>query len=294
MISEKSPVRRISNQLFFTGPTILAFFAVIVIPFLYGIYMTFFKWDGISSSMPFTGISNYVEVFKDGKFWDAMLLTVKYVVCTVVLVNAVAFFLAYLVTSGIKGQNFFRTAFFTPNLIGGLVLGFIWQFMFNSFFVNIGQKYGLSILSKSWLGDEHKVFWALIIVSVWQYAGYMMVVFVAGLMSVPRDILEAATIDGTGSWKKLTHMVLPLMVPSFIVTVFLTLQRTFMVYDMNLSLTKGGPFGSSVMASMHVYDKAFKSFDYGVGQAEAFMLFFMVAGATILQVYFSKKLEVEA
>jgi raffinose/stachyose/melibiose transport system permease protein len=294
VIAEKNPVKRLGNQLFFTGPTLFVFLAVIMVPFVYGIYMTLFQWDGISSVMPFVGADNYKTVLHDKKFWDAIWLTVKYVVVTVILINAVAFLLAYMVTSGIRGQNFFRTSFFTPNLIGGLVLGFMWQFMFNNFFVTIGQKYHLFLFSKTWLGDEQKAFWALVIVTVWQYAGYMMVIFIAGLMSVPKDILEAATIDGTGSWKKLTRMVLPLMVPSFIVTIFLSLQRGFMVYDVNYALTKGGPFGSTVMASMHVYDKAFQRFDYGVGQAEAFVLFFLVAGATILQVYLSKKLEVEA
>lgn len=294
MIADKNRAKRLYHRLFFTGPTMLAFFAVIIVPFLYGIYMTFFQWDGISSTMPFVGFSNYAGVWHDDKFWTSIWLTVKYVLATVLLINAIAFLLALLVTSGIRGQNFFRTAFFTPNLIGGLVLGFIWQFVFNHFLVLLGQKYGLPLFDKSWLGDEHKAFWALVIVTVWQYAGYMMVIFIAGLMSVPKDVIEAATIDGAGAWKKLTRMVLPLMVPSFIVTVFLSLQRGFMVYDVNYALTNGGPFGSTVLASMHVYDKAFIRYDYGMGQAEAFVLFFLVAGATLLQVYLGKKMEVEA
>ncbi|MFC5467360.1 carbohydrate ABC transporter permease [Cohnella suwonensis] len=294
MISEKNLGKRLGNQVLFTGPTILIFCAVVLVPFIYGIYMTFFQWDGISSSMPFVGTDNYAAVFHDAEFWKAIWLTIQYVFFMVLLVNGVAFFLAYMVTAGTRGQNFFRTAFFTPNLIGGLVLGFIWQFVFNNVAINFGEKYGLALFQTTWLGDEHKAFWALVIVSVWQYAGYMMVIFVAGLMNVPKDILEAATIDGAGSWLRLRRMILPLMVPSFIVTIFLTLQRGFMVYDVNFALTKGGPFGSTVMASMHVFNKAFRSYDYGVGQAEAFVLFFVVAGATILQVYFSKKLEVEA
>lgn len=294
MISEKNLGKRLGNQVFFTGPTILIFCAVVLVPFIYGIYMTFFQWDGISSSMPFVGTDNYAAVFHDAEFWKAIWLTIQYVFFMVLFVNAVAFFLAYMVTAGIKGQNFFRTAFFTPNLIGGLVLGFIWQFVFNNVAINFGEKYGVALFQTTWLGDEQKAFWALVIVSVWQYAGYMMVIFVAGLMNVPKDILEAATIDGASSWLRLRRMILPLMVPSFIVTIFLTLQRGFMVYDVNYALTKGGPFGSTVMASMHVFNKAFRSYDYGLGQAEAFVLFFVVAGATIFQVYFSKKLEVEA
>lgn len=294
MISEKQRAKRLYHRLLFTGPTLLAFFAVIVIPFLYGIYLTFFQWDGISSAMPFVGMNNYADVLEDEKFWTSIWLTIKYVLASVILINVIAFALAMLVTSGIRGQNFYRTAFFTPNLIGGLVLGFIWQFVFNHFLVAIGQKYGLPLFEKTWLGDETKAFWALVIVTVWQYAGYMMVIFIAGLMSVPKDMIEAATIDGAGGWRKLTRMVLPMMVPSFIVTVFLSLQRGFMVYDVNYSLTKGGPFGSTILASMHVYDKAFIRFDYGMGQAEAFVLFFLVAGATILQVYLGKRMEVEA
>ena len=294
MISEKNAFKRAGHQLFFTGPTLFAFLAVVAVPFIYGIYLTFFAWDGIATEMPFVGINNYISVFHDSKFWTSIWLTLKYVAITVILVNSIAFLLAYFVTSGSQGQNFFRTVFFVPNLIGALVLGFIWQFLFNSFFVTIGQKFALDISATSWLGDEHKAFWALVLVTVWQNVGYMMVILIAGLMSVPRDILEAATIDGAGSWIRLTRMVLPLMMPAFIVTIFLTLRNGFMIYDLNLALTKGGPFGSTIMASMHIYNKAFQTHDYGLGQAEAFILFFLVAGVTTLQVYFSKKLEVEA
>jgi len=294
MLTEKKLTRKWGTQLLFTGPTLLAFICVIIIPFIYGVYMTFYKWDGISSSMPFIGFDNYASVFQDSKFWASVWLTIKYVAASVLLINVLAFFLAYLVTAGIRGQNFFRTAFFSPNLIGGLVLGFIWQFMFNVFLPSLGESLGWTFFTKTWLGDETKAFWALVIVTVWQYAGYMMVIFIAGLMSVPKDIIEAAKIDGTSGFKQILYMILPLMVPSFIVTVFLSLQRSFMVYDVNYALTGGGPFGSTVMASMHVYDKAFQRFDYGVGQAEAFVLFFIVAIITITQVYLTKKLEVEA
>lgn len=293
-MAEKSLWKRTGLQFLFTGPAIFAFLAVIIAPFVYGIYMTFFQWDGISASMPFVGKANYIAVIQDSKFWASIWLTIKYVILVVVLVNVVAFFLAYLVTSGIRGQNFFRTSFFTPNLIGGIVLGFIWQFVFNNVVTGLGGKLGISLFDTSWLGDEQKAFWALIVVSVWQYSGYMMVIFVAGLMNVPKDILEASTIDGASAWLRLRKMILPLMVPSFIVTIFLSLQRGFMVYDINFALTKGGPFGSTTMASMYVFNKAFRSYDYGLGQSEAFVLFFVVALATILQVYFSKKLEVEA
>jgi raffinose/stachyose/melibiose transport system permease protein len=294
MIAEKGVLNRLRLRLLFTGPTLFAFTTVMIIPFLYGIYLTFTNWDGISTTQSLVGMQNYLAVFRDAEFWKSFGLTLKYVFYTVVLINVIAFMLAYVLTKGLKGQSIFRAGFFLPNLVGGIVLGFIWQFIFNYVLVYLGQNAGIQSLSATWLADPDKAFWALVIVTVWQNAGYMMVIYIAGLTGVPNDIMEAASIDGANSWVKLRKMVLPLMVPSFIVCIFLSLQRGFMVYDLNLALTKGGPFDSTQMVSMHVYEKAFLSRDYGVGQAEAFVLFLMVALITLLQVYFSKKLEVEA
>ncbi|MFB5759634.1 carbohydrate ABC transporter permease [Paenibacillus medicaginis] len=294
MIAEKGVWNRLRLRLLFTGPTLFAFTTVMIIPFLYGIYLTFTNWDGISTTQSLVGMQNYLAVFRDADFWKSFGLTLKYVFYTVVLINVIAFMLAYVLTKGLKGQSIFRVGFFLPNLVGGIVLGFIWQFIFNFVLVYLGQNAGIQSLSATWLADPDKAFWALVMVTVWQNAGYMMVIYIAGLTGVPDDIMEAASIDGASGWIKLRKMVLPLMVPSFIVCIFLSLQRGFMVYDVNLALTKGGPFGSTKMVSMHVYEKAFLSRDYGVGQAEAFVLFLMVALITLLQVYFSKKLEVEA
>lgn len=294
MIAEKGVWNRLRTRLLFTGPTLLAFITVMIIPFLYGIYLTFTNWDGISTTLTLVGIQNYLAVFRDIEFWKSFALTLKYVFYTVVLINVIAFMLAYVLTKGLKGQSIFRAGFFLPNLVGGIVLGFIWQFIFNNVLVYLGQHADIQALSTTWLADPDKAFWTLVIVTVWQNAGYMMVIYIAGLTGVPNDIMEAASIDGASSWTRLRKMVLPLMVPSFIVCIFLSLQRGFMVYDVNLALTKGGPFSSTQMVSMHVYEKAFLSRDYGVGQAEAFVLFLMVALITLLQVYFSKKLEVEA
>ncbi|AIQ14012.1 raffinose/stachyose/melibiose transport system permease protein [Paenibacillus sophorae] len=294
MVTDKGVWSRLRLRLLFTGPTLFAFVAVMIVPFLYGIYLTFTNWDGISTTQSLVGFQNYGSVFKDAEFWKSFGLTLKYVLFTVVFINVLAFLLAYLLTKGLKGQSFFRAGFFLPNLLGGIVLGFIWQFIFNNVLVFLGQKMGIGLFSTSWLSDPNRAFWTLVIVAVWQYAGYMMVIYVAGLTGVPGDILEAASIDGANGWLKMTRMTIPLMVPSFIVCIFLSLQRGFMVYDVNLALTKGGPFKSTELVSMHVYQKAFLSRDYGVGQAEALVLFLIVAVITLLQVYFSKKMEVEA
>jgi raffinose/stachyose/melibiose transport system permease protein len=228
-------------------------------------------------------------------FWNSFLLTVKYVFYTVLIVNALGFVLAYALTGDtVRGQNLLRTGFFVPNLIGGIILGLVWRFVFSNVLVFIGRSLKIGPLSYSWLANPDKAFWTLVIVSVWQYSGYMMIIFIAGLTHIPSELIEAATIDGAGGFHRLRTIILPLMVPSFIVTVFLTIQRGFMVYDVNLALTQGGPFKSTELISMFVYEKAFLAQQYGVGQSQAFFLFLLVAAISLTQVYFTKKLEVEA
>lgn len=282
------------NFLMFAGVTTIIFAAVVIIPFLYGLYLTFTSWDGVSANKPFVGITNYLSTFSDAAYWQALGRTLIYSLIAVVLVNVVAFTLAFLVTSGVKGQNFFRAGFFIPNLIGGIVLGYIWKFVFNRAFVAIGSALSIDAMSTSWLATTNGAMFCLIIVSVWQYAGYMMLIYVAGFMSVSEDVLEAARIDGCTNLQSIVHISVPLMVSSFVQCLFLTVTRCFMVYDVNLSLTNGEPFNSSVMAAMHVYNQAFTYKNYGTGQAEALILFIVCAVVGVLQVYIGKKAEVSA
>ncbi len=280
--------------LMFAGVTTAVFVAVVIVPFIYGIYLTLTSWDGVSKEKPFVGLANYAATFADGAYWQAMGRTFLYSVIAVVLVNVVAFVLAFLVTSGVKGQNFFRAGFFTPNLIGGIVLGYIWKFVFNRAFVALGTSLSIGPLSSSWLATTGGAMLCLIIVSVWQYAGYMMLIYVAGFMSVSEDVLEAARIDGCTNTQSIVYVSVPLMMSSFVQCLFLTVTRCFMVYDVNLSLTNGEPFNSSVMAAMHVYNQAFTYKNFGVGQAEALILFVVCAVVGVLQVYVGKKGEVSA
>lgn len=288
------PVEKIKNLLIFALPGMLIFFAVVIVPFLYGFYLTLTDWNGVTATKNIIGATNYLEVFKDVDFWSSMGLTLKYVLFSVVLVNLVAFMLAYVLTNGLKGQNFFRTGFFTPNLIGGVVLGFIWQFIFSRVLVNMGESTGWGIFSSSWLSDPNKAFWAMIIVTVWQLSGYMMLIYIAGFMGLSTDVLEAASIDGATGIQRMSKIIIPLMVPSFVVCLFLTLSRAFMVYDVNLTLTGGEPYGTTRLVAMHVYEKAFTARNYGVGQAEALFLFLVVAVISGIQIYIGKKKEVEA
>lgn len=211
----------------FALPGMFCFFAVVIIPFLYGVYLTLTDWNGVSSVKNFVWFDNFASVLKDTQFWSSLLLTFKYVIFVVIIVNVLAFGIAYLLTRGIKGQNFFRAGFFTPNLIGGLVLGYIWQFVFSRVFVGVGEATGWSLFESSWLSDPSLAFAALVLVSVWQLSGYMILIYVAGFMGLNQDVMEAASIDGATGWVKLKSIILPLMMSSITICLFLTLSRAF-------------------------------------------------------------------
>ena len=284
---------KVRQFLMFAGiPTVL-FIGVIIIPFIYGLYLTFTSWDGVSKAKPFVGLSNYAAAFSDTAFWTAMGKTVLYSAISVVLVNVLAFLLAYLVTSGIKGQNFFRAGFFIPNLIGGIVLGYVWKFVFNRAFVALGSAITKGTVP-SLLSTTSGAMFCLVLVSVWQFAGYMMLIYVAGFMSVSDALKEAAMIDGCTPAQAMWNVTIPLMRASFVQCIFLSITRCFVIYDVNLSLTKGEPFNTSVMAAMHVYNTAFTYKKYGLGQAEALILFLVCAIVGVTQVYIGKKGEVAA
>ena len=269
----------------FAGPSMLFFFLVTVIPLIYGIYLTFTDWDGISSQVNIVGLTNYVGAFKDTAFFRALGLTVVYSAISVITINLIAFALAYVLTSGIKGQNFFRAGFFTPNLIGGLILGYVWQFLFSRVLVNLYDIIPAGIFQKSWLSSPGTAFAALIIVTTWQYSGYMLLIYISGFV--------AARIDGATESIITKKIRLPLMVPSIVICLFLSITRTFKVYDLNLSLTAGGPYDSTKLAAMHIYTKAFEEYRYGIGQAEALILFLVMALISLTQTYIGKKREVE-
>ena len=282
---------KVKQYLMFAGPGTILFFCVVIVPFIYGVYLTFTSWDGVSAKKPWVGLANYAAAFADKDYWAALGRTAIYSIFAVVLINILAFFLAYLVTSGVKG--FFRSGFFVPNLIGGIVLGYVWKFVFNRAFVALGSAIAGGT-APSLLSTPKGAMLALIIVSVWQYAGYMMLIYVAGFMSVSEDVKEASSIDGCNASQTMWNVTVPLMRASFVQCLFLSITRCFVVYDVNLSLTKGEPFGSSVMAAMHVYNQAFTYKNYGLGQAEALILFVVCAIVGVTQVMIGKKGEVEA
>ncbi len=294
MKKKTKALRNAGNFAAFMGPSLIAFVCVLLIPFLYGVYLTFTDYSPITRTSDFVGLSNFAAAFTDKAFLDSLLKTLGYVFYSAIFCNLVAFGLAYLLTSNIKAQNFFRAGFFTPNLIGGIVLGYIWKFIFANVVTQIGKTLEFGPLSTSLLTNPDSAIFAMILVTVWQYAGYLMMIYVAGFVSIPKDLQEAAGLDGATGLRKLTKITIPLMVPSFIICFFITISRGFMAYDLNLALTNGAPYGATRLASMHIYQKAFQASQYGLGQAEAIMLFVVVAIVAVTQVLVTKRYEVEA
>jgi raffinose/stachyose/melibiose transport system permease protein len=278
----------------FLLPALFFFVNVVVVPFFMGIVYSFSNWSGFSfAGSKFVGFQNYADAFQDPQFLSSFLLTFQYAVIMVVCVNVIGFFLALLVTQNIKSNTALRGVFFLPNLIGGLILGFIWQFIFSKLFVQLGEKLHMTGVLFNWLTQPSTAFWSLVIVSTWQMAGYVMIIYIAGLQSIPSDLLEAAEIDGAGPMKRLAHITLPLMMPSFTISLFITLSNAFKQYDTNLSLTNGGPYNTTQLIAMNIYQTAFNRNQYVLAQAKAMVFFLVIMVITLVQVRLTSKREVE-
>lgn len=275
----------------FLAPTLIALTIVVILPLIYGVYYSFTNWNGIETPQ-FIGFENYINLFKDQEFLDSLWFTVKFTVVSVFLINFFGLALALIVTQKMKTSNLLRTIFFMPNLIGGLILGFIWQFIFLKVFSSIGDLLGIESL-QGWLSTSTTGFWALAILMSWQMSGYIMVIYISYLESVPQELLEAAEIDGANSFQRFMHITFPLVAPAFTVSLFLTLSNSFKLYDQNLSLTGGGPFHSTQMVAMEIYKTAFTENAMAYAQSKAVIFFIIVAAISLTQVYVNKKREVE-
>lgn len=289
-MSQTKRKKAFTKFLAFGATPLIIFIGVLVYPFMQGLFLTFTDWDGFDYTK-IEGIQNYKDSLTDPHFWTTMAFTLKFVIVSVILVNLVAFGLALLVTSKLKSSNLFRTFFFIPNLIGGVVLGVIWQFIFNTAITSVARKFNIPFFQDSWLNDTNKAFWALIIVTVWQASGYMMIIYITGLISIEPEVVEAATVDGASPFKLLTAIKIPLMAQAFTISLFLTMRNGFMAYDVNLALTGGGPFRTTELISMHIFQEAFAFGHFGTGQAKAVLMFIMVAFAALVQVAVSKRME---
>ena len=268
----------------FVLPTFAAFMIGFIVPFVEGIYLSFCKFTTIKDAK-FTGLSNYIDAIKDASFTHAFWFTVAFAVITLVLVNVLAFLVALALTQEIRGTNIFRTVFFIPNLIGGIVLGYIWQLIFDGIF----QQFDMALKLNAKLG-----FWGLVILICWQQIGYMMIVYIAGLQAIPTSLSEAAMIDGANGWQRLIHVTLPNVMPSITICTFLTITNSFKLFDQNLSLTGGEPMHQTEMMALNIYDTFYGRVGYeGVGQAKAVIFFIIVVLIGMLQLRLTRDKEVQ-
>jgi raffinose/stachyose/melibiose transport system permease protein len=292
----------------FLAPVLFAFFMVMIIPFFMGAFYSFTNWTSSAradSTLKFVGLENYIESFKDPAFGYSFGITIIYTVVNMVVINFVAFAFALLVTSQLRYKNIYRVGFFVPNLIGGLILGYVWQFIFNNAIPSLGKALPLLNFLASpanlILSKNTTAILALVIVGTWQYAGYIMMIYIAAIENVPVELHEAAKIDGATPFIRLTKITIPMAAQAFTVTMFLTLVNSFKQFDVNVSLTSGGPsvmylgkpiLGTELLA-LNIYDTAFVSNNLAMGQARAVVFFFVLAIISLVQVSVNKKKEIE-
>ena len=269
----------------FVLPTLIAFTIAFVIPFIMGLYLSFTEFTTVENAT-FVGFKNYIAAFTDNRdFLNALWFTVRFSLLAVITINVFAFILALLLTRKIIGTTLFRTVFFMPNLIGGIVLGYIWQLIING----VLQPFGYAITS-----DERFGFWGLIVLMNWQMIGYVMIIYIAGLTSVPTDILEAAKVDGAGAFTTLFKITIPSVMPSITICLFLTITNSFKMFDQNLALTAGAPSGRTKMLALDIYESFYGRVGYeGVGQAKAVIFFVIVAAIALTQLVLTRRKEVE-
>lgn len=294
--------KRKLTEFLFLLPTLIAFLMVIIIPFILGIYYSFTDWQGTGAVSQSVGFANYRAIFQEPDFLHSFLVTLLFTVLNIITVNVVAFVISLLVTSEIRGRNVYRAGFFVPNLIGGIVLGLVWQFIFSNILPSIGQSLGLSTLSKSLISNKDTVMITLVTVNTWQYAGYIMLIYVAAIQGISKSVMEAAEVDGARYWTRVRKIQIPLMANAFTISLFLTLTNSFKMYDVNVALTNGGPVSifmmkpvqASELLALNIYNTAFKYNNMAQGQAKAVIFFIVLTIFSVIQVTWNKSKEVEA
>ena len=269
----------------FVLPTLLAFTIGFIVPFIMGVYLSFCKFTTVTDAK-FVGLQNYVKIFtEDGTFGHALWYTTAFTVVSVVLINVIGFAVALLLTKKIKGTNIFRTVFFMPNLIGGIILGYVWQLLLNGLLLQINK----TLTYSSVYG-----FWGLVILMCWQQIGYMMIIYIAGIQNIPGELIEAAQIDGANKGQLLKHVIIPMVMPSITICTFLTLTNSFKLFDQTLALTNGEPSNMSEMLALNIYNTFYGRTGWeGVGQAKAVIFFILVGAIAMIQNRLTRSKEVQ-
>ena len=282
------------EHILFLGPASIIFLIVIIIPFIISIRYSLTSWNGVSSEINFVGFKNFIDIFTGkSSFLDAFKFTSIIAFFNVICMNIAGIAMAALLTTKIPFQNAFRVIFYLPNIIGGLILGFVWQFIFINGVPAIGKLLHFEPLMTPWLGTELTAYAAIVIVSVWQGMGYVMVIIIAALTGISSELIEAAKIDGASAFQVFFKVKLPLCMPYITLCLFWTISQAFKMFDLNYSLTKGGPYGSTVSLALNIYNDAFANNKYGLATAESLVFFVIILMITSVQMYFSRKKERE-
>ena len=268
----------------FVLPTLVAFTLFFIIPFIMGIALSFCKFTTVTNAK-FVGLANYSKAFSNKDFINALIFTSKFTVASVITVNVFAFILANVLTRGLKGTNLFRTVFFMPNLIGGIVLGYIWQLLING----VLKNWGVTLTTSEQYG-----FWGMVILTNWQLIGYMMIIYITGIQNIPTEVIEASKIDGASKMQTLFKVKIPMVMPSFTIALFLTLTNSFKLFDQNLALTAGAPARKTSMLALDIFTTFYNRNGWeGVGQAKAVVFFFIVGAIALAQLWLTRRKEVE-
>lgn len=279
----------------FTIPVLICISIAFYIPFVMTIYYSLTKWNGISKKPIFIGLDNFVKIFtEDTTFANSAWFTIKYAVLYIVIINVLAILLAVILDTKLKTTSWMRAAFFIPYILSLVIVGFIWKFIFMQGFNSLGESTGWSIFGLSWLGTESLAFISILAVSIWQSVGFYLVIYIAGMQSVPEDVKEAAIVDGAGAIRRFFNVTLPLLAPSITISVFMSLTNSIKVFDIILSLTGGGPGGTTSSIAYDIYRDTFQNNLYGYGTAKSLILFVAVLVVTVIQLTFFKRREVEA
>lgn len=286
-------LRQIPSYLIFMGPSILMFTALFLIPLAGEILYSFTDWDGVSPRFSLVGIYNYVRTFKDETYWSSMWFTLKFSFFVVVISNLLAFIWAYILARDIPFRNFWRALIYVPRIIGGVILGFLWRFIFQNVFVQFGKWSGISWFSQSWFTTPESSFWALVIVMTWTLSGYLMIIYGSGFASIPSDYIEVARIDGASPLQILFKITIPMLTATITRCLFIAINWAMLLYDTNISLTNGNPFRTSEGVTMNIYATAFKSDQMAFGAAKSVIFILIVGALSFGQFALTSRKEVE-
>lgn len=274
----------------------LAIYAFALLVPLFGgtIPYSFMKWNLMTGSKSFVGFDNYVKLFSDLKFWKSFLFNLEVGLFTIIGSNILGFILAYFLNENIKAKGVIRAMFFIPNIVSAVLVSFIWVFIFTCAMPALGETFGWEWLTNiSWFGTPKMATFTIIVVSVWQSVGFLMIIYTAGLQTIPKDVLESAELDGCHGLQKVLKIQLPLLMPTITINLFVSISSAFKLYDISNAMTGGGPYGSTMPVAMNIYQEAFTKYNLGYGSAKSVILFLAVAAVTLIQLYVTRKKEVE-